>query len=94
MKRRNWIQAVTLTTAGALMNSRLLGQSKSGGSATQPSTDDRAYTNSGSLYTASLSFLPLGLPPTHAFWSDAAAQWSSQKAFAGLPFPKDYYVTY
>lgn len=53
-----------------------------------------SYTNSGSLYTASLSFLPLGLPPTHAFWSDAAAQWSSQKAFAGLPFPKDYYVTY
>ncbi|MGE8241831.1 MAG: DUF2264 domain-containing protein, partial [Sphingobacterium sp.] len=43
MKRRNWIQAVTLTTAGALMNSPLLGRSQPIGSAAEPSTDDRAY---------------------------------------------------
>ena len=36
----------------------------------------------------SLSFLPLGLPTTHPFWSDAPQPWTSQKAWSGQPFPK------
>ncbi|WP_302590422.1 DUF2264 domain-containing protein [uncultured Muribaculum sp.] len=48
------------------------------------------YTNNGSLYMTSLSFLPLGLPATHPFWSDAPQPWTSQKAWSGQPFPKDH----
>lgn len=48
------------------------------------------YTNNGSLYITSLAFLPLGLPATHPFWSDAAQPWTSQKAWDGKPFPKDH----
>ena len=52
------------------------------------------YTNAGSMYVASLSFLPLGLPADDAFWTCKAEKWTSQKIFAGEVFPKDYYVTY
>ncbi|MFZ4262800.1 DUF2264 domain-containing protein [Sphingobacterium sp. HJSM2_6] len=53
-----------------------------------------SYTNSGSLYEASLSFIALGLPETDPFWSSKPEQWTSQKAFSGQKFPRDYYVTY
>ncbi len=49
------------------------------------------YTNNGSLYMTSLSFLPLGLPATHPFWTDAQEPWTSQKAWSGQPFPKDHH---
>lgn len=49
------------------------------------------YTNNGSLYLTSLAFLPLGLPATHPFWSDAPQPWTSQKAWNGAPFPKDHH---
>ena len=49
------------------------------------------YTNNGSLYITSLSFLPLGLPSTHPFWSDAAQLWTNAKAWNALPFPKDHH---
>ena len=49
------------------------------------------YTNNGSLYMTSLVFLPLGLPAEHAFWTDPAQPWTSQKAWAGESFPKDYH---
>ncbi|WP_164109418.1 MULTISPECIES: DUF2264 domain-containing protein [Sphingobacterium] len=52
------------------------------------------YTNAGSMYVASLSFLPLGLPATDEFWTCKSEKWTSQKIFAGEVFPKDYYVTY
>lgn len=52
------------------------------------------YTNAGSMYVASLSFLPLGLPATDEFWTTSPAPWTAQKVFAGQKFPKDYYVTY
>lgn len=52
------------------------------------------YTNVGSMYVASLSFLPLGLPATDEFWTCEPELWTSQKVWQGLPFPKDYYVTY
>ena len=53
-----------------------------------------SYTNTGSLYEASLSFLALGLPADDEFWVAQAEPWTSQKAFSGQKFPKDYYVTY
>lgn len=56
----------------------------------QPNVADW-YTNNGSLYMTSLAFMPLGLPATHPFWSDAAQEWTSQKAWSGKPFPKDHH---
>lgn len=49
------------------------------------------YTNNGSLYMTSLAFMPLGLPATHPFWTDAAEDWTSKKAWGGQPFPKDHH---
>lgn len=48
------------------------------------------YTNNGSLYMASLAFLPLGLPADHPFWTDAPQAWTSKKAWYGEEFPKDH----
>ena len=48
------------------------------------------YTNNGSLYMTSLAFLPLGLPASHPFWTDAPQEWTSVKAWGGKPFPKDH----
>lgn len=53
-----------------------------------------SYTNAGSLYMASLSFLPLGLPADDEFWTCSPEKWTSQKVFSGEPFPKDYVVSY
>ncbi len=49
------------------------------------------YTNNGSLYITSLVFLPLGLPADHPFWTSPAEEWTSQKAWSGKPFLKDYH---
>ncbi|WP_291530327.1 DUF2264 domain-containing protein [Bacteroides sp. UBA939] len=55
----------------------------------QPDISDW-YTNNGSLYLASLAFLPLGLPADDPFWTDAALPWTSKKAWDGEDFPKDH----
>jgi hypothetical protein len=52
------------------------------------------YTSTGSLYMATLSFLPLGLPATDEFWSAPAADWTAKKAWAAKTFPKDYHVDF
>ncbi|KKO90352.1 hypothetical protein AAW12_17080 [Sphingobacterium sp. Ag1] len=52
------------------------------------------YTNAGSMYVASLSFLPLGLPANDEFWTCAPQPWTSQKCWNAEQFPKDYYVSY
>lgn len=49
------------------------------------------YTNNGSLYMTSLVFLPLGLHSDHPFWQDAPEMWTSQKAWNGMNFRKDYH---
>ena len=49
------------------------------------------YTNNGSLYMTSLAFLPLGLPATDPYWTDAALPRTAQKAWSGQPFPKDHH---
>jgi hypothetical protein len=55
----------------------------------QPNISD-SYTNNGSLYLASLAFLPLGLPADHPFWTAPAEMWTSKKAWGGEPFPRDH----
>lgn len=55
----------------------------------QPKVAD-GYTNNGNLYMASLVFLPLGLPASHPFWTDAPQDWTSKRAWKGLEFPKDH----
>ena len=55
----------------------------------QPNISDW-YTNNGSLYMASLAFLPLGLPADHTFWTSPAEDWTSKKAWEGKDFPKDH----
>lgn len=52
------------------------------------------YTSTGSLYLATLGFLPLGLPATNRFWTDAHADWTAKKAWSGQPTKKDYKVEY
>lgn len=52
------------------------------------------YTSTGSLYMATLSFLPLGLPVSDPFWADPATDWTAKKAWRGEHFPKDYHVDY
>lgn len=55
----------------------------------QPGTADW-YTNNGSLYMTSLAFMPLGLPATDPFWTDADQPWTQVKAWGGQDFPKDH----
>ena len=55
----------------------------------QPGTADW-YTNNGSLYMCSLSFMPLGLPANSPFWTSEAEPWTQVKAWGGQPFPKDH----
>lgn len=52
------------------------------------------YSNNGSMYITSASFLPLGLPATDSYWAAVAQDWTQKKAFAGARFPKDYHVDY
>lgn len=59
----------------------------------QPEVADY-YTSTGSLYMATLSFLPLGLPADHPFWTDEPVDWTTKKAWAGEHFHKDYKVEY
>lgn len=59
----------------------------------QPMIAD-GYTSTGSLYMATLGFLPLGLPADHPFWTDPAADWTAKKAWSGQAFKKDYHVDY
>lgn len=56
----------------------------------QPNLADY-YTNNGSLYITSLVFLPLGLSADHDFWTAPAEEWTSQKAWSGKPFLRDYH---
>ena len=48
------------------------------------------YTNGGSLYMASLCFMPLGLPADSPFWTAPAEAWTQVKAWNGQAFPKDH----
>ncbi len=48
-----------------------------------------AYISTGSLYLCSFALLPLGLPPGVAFWTQAAAKTTWEKAWGGEDMPVD-----
>lgn len=53
----------------------------------QPEVAD-GYTSTGSLYMATLSFLPLGLPADNPFWTDEPADWTTKKAWKGEKYAR------
>lgn len=57
----------------------------------QPGVAD-SYSNSGSMYLASLGLLPLGLPASDPFWSAPFASWTMKKAWNGEPFGIDHAI--
>lgn len=48
------------------------------------------YISTGSLYLCSTVFLPLGLPPSHSFWSGTPEKWTSAKIWSGENFYADH----
>lgn len=48
-----------------------------------------AYNTTASLYMATLAFLPLGLPATDRFWTDADEMTTWEKCFSGVNAQKD-----
>jgi hypothetical protein len=52
------------------------------------------YSNNGSMYITTASFLALGLPETDLFWTVPAEEWTQKLAFSGQAFRKDYSVSY
>ena len=48
------------------------------------------YISTGSLYLCSTVFLPLGLPPSHPFWSGTPEKWTSAKIWSGENFYADH----
>ena len=50
------------------------------------------YISTGSLYLASVAFLPLGLPAEDPFWAAPAQPWTSVRAWSGQAFPIDHAV--
>nr|WP_255578680.1 DUF2264 domain-containing protein [Chitinophaga sp. sic0106] len=57
----------------------------------QPEIGDY-YISTGSLYLCTNSFLPLGLPAQHAFWTAPAADWSAVKAYGGQGLKADHAI--
>lgn len=55
----------------------------------QPSLAER-YVSTGSLYLCTAAFLPLGLPGTDVFWSDAAVPTTWEKVWSGKDIPADH----
>ena len=55
----------------------------------QPSLGE-SYISTGSLYLCSTALLPLGLPPTHPFWSAPNTRGTWEKAWAGDNLQADH----
>lgn len=52
------------------------------------------YTNNGSVYIGTESFLALGLPENDSYWTSPGQDWTQKKAYSGQPFPRDGYVSH
>lgn len=50
------------------------------------------YISTGSLYLCSMALLPLGLPPSDAFWSVPAVRTTWQKVWSGENLPADHAI--
>lgn len=57
----------------------------------QPGLGER-YISTGSLYLCAAGLLPLGLPPTHSFWSDPPQPWTAQRIWSGENLPCDRHL--
>ncbi len=55
----------------------------------QPEIAD-IYSNSGSMYIVSESFLPLGLPASDSYWTAPAEDWTNKRAYGGGTFTRDH----
>lgn len=50
------------------------------------------YISTGSLYLCSVGMLALGLPETHAFWSDKDSPWTSVRIWNGEDLKNDHAI--
>src|SRR5206468_3207012 len=50
------------------------------------------YISTGSLYLCATVLLPLGLPPSDAFWSGAAEDWTAKRIWRGEDAPADHAI--
>jgi hypothetical protein len=48
------------------------------------------YISTGSLYLCSVGLLPLGLPASDPFWTDAPMDWTAKKIWSGQDFQADH----
>jgi hypothetical protein len=58
----------------------------------QPSLGE-TYISTGSLYLCSAAWLPLGLPPSHAFWSSPDADWTQKAVWSGKDAAADHAIS-
>ncbi|MBL9181637.1 MAG: DUF2264 domain-containing protein [Verrucomicrobiaceae bacterium] len=78
----------TLTPAGTFDDQNWL---RIGLAGHQPSLGE-GYISTGSLYLCTFAFLPLGLPPSDAFWSGAAIDRSSVHIWSGHDLHADHAI--
>ena len=50
------------------------------------------YINTGSLYLCMAGFLPLGLSPDDAFWTNPPVEWTARKAWCGANVGADHAI--
>ena len=50
------------------------------------------YISTGSLYLCATALLPLGLPPSHPFWTAPAEPCTSQRIWTGQDLPADHAI--
>ena len=48
------------------------------------------YIDYGSVYMCAAVFLPLGLPPSDAFWTEEESDWTQRAAWSGRPARIDH----
>ena len=53
-----------------------------------------SYISTGSLYLCTVGLLPLGLPASDPFWSDAPADWTAKKIWGGQNYPADHAIEF
>ncbi len=83
------LEAVVRRTLGAAENFDRKGWLRLGLNGSQPEMAE-GYISTGSLYLCSTAFLPLGLPITAPFWSDAPIPWSQKRLWTyGQSIPID-----
>ena len=51
------------------------------------------YISTGSLYLCSAAWLPLGLPPSHAFWSSPDVDWTQKAVWSGKDAAADHAIS-